>query len=81
MAARTSKNANGETRFGNRKGPGSLYIRSGKASQGAWIALDAVNSAGAVTTVYLWASTDGKLRTSTTVPADTEAGTVVGSQT
>lgn len=80
MAARASKNQAGETRFGNRKGAGILYVMSSKKSQGSVLGLDAVNAAGAITTVYLWASTDGKLRTSTTFPADTEAGTVVGAQ-
>lgn len=81
MAARTAKNANGETRFGTPKGPGVIYLRAGKASQGAVFAADAVDATGARTTVYLWPSTDGKWRTSTTYPTNTEAGTVVGSQT
>lgn len=80
MAARVSKNASGETRFGQRKGPGILYVMSGKKSQGSVIGIDAVTAAGAITTVYLWASSDGKLRTGTTFPADTEAGTVIGTQ-
>lgn len=75
--------AEGETRFGAvRAGQqGVFYIPSGnKASTGSVLALDAIDSAGACTTIYLWVSSDGDLRTGTTLPTDTEAGTVVGSQ-
>lgn len=81
MAARVTKNASGETRFGTVKSGGSVYVRSGKKSVGAWLALDAVDANGARTTVYLWASTDGKIRTGTAEPTNTEAGTVLGTQT
>jgi hypothetical protein len=84
MAARTSKNANGETRFGapTRTVQGGIYIRSGKPLQAAWIAWDAVDTNGARTTVYMWPSSDGKVRSGTSLPANTETGgTVVGTQT
>lgn len=82
MAARSSNSSKGETRVGNkaRSTQGVLYVQSGKPSLGSVIALDGVTAGGVRTTVYLWASTDGKLRTGTTFPSNTEAGTVVGSQ-
>jgi hypothetical protein len=82
MATRSPRASKGETRIGNKTKAiqGVLYIMSGKPSQGTVIAGDAVASNGTRTTVYLWPSSDGKWRTGTTFPTDTEAGTVVGTQ-
>jgi hypothetical protein len=82
MAVRSPNASKGETRFGSKaKIQGTLYVQSGAPSKGSVVALDAVAANGARTTVYLWASTDGKIRTGTTYPTNTEAGTVIGSQT
>jgi hypothetical protein len=77
----------GETRFGatttKDKAQGVLYVGSNLASRGTVFALDAINSAGAVTTFYLWVKVDGKLYISSTDPTsntETASGTVVGSQ-
>ena len=84
MAARTIRPKAGESRLGNKAKSvqGGLYIQSGKPLQAAWIALDAVATDGTRTTVYLWPSADGKIRTGTSLPANTETGgTVIGTQT
>jgi hypothetical protein len=57
-----------------------FHLKAIKASKGAVLALDAVSSAGVITTVYIWATTAGLLKISTTLPTDTESGTSVGSQ-
>ena len=91
MAKRSPKPSEGETRFGpatsGKAGQGTFYLESGvrqgdvnDAGLGSVLALDGRDSSGNTTTVYLWVSTDGKLRTGTTYPTNTEAGTVVGSQ-
>ena len=81
MAVRSPNSSKGETRFGSKgKIQGTLYVQSGAPSKGSVFALDAVAANGTRTTVYLWASSDGKLRIGTTYPTNTEAGTVVGGQ-
>lgn len=87
MAKRAVRPSDGETRFGRLNGQGILYVESGEkqgvvgnAGKGSVLALDARDASGNTTTVYLWASADGKLRTGTTFPTDTESGTVVGTQ-
>lgn len=82
MASRAPNTVKGETRFGTASGLQSvIHVQSAAKSKGAVLALDAVAATGVRTTVYLWASSDGKLRIGTTLPADTEAGTIVGAQT
>jgi hypothetical protein len=73
----------GETRVGTgRPGvQGVFTIVSATAGRGAVLCLQAVAANGTVTDVYFWASSDGKMRGGTTFPADTEAGTVIGTQT
>jgi hypothetical protein len=83
MANRSTANAlEGETRVGaNNPGvQGVLTVESGKPSLGSVLCLQSVTSAGVVADVYLWVSSNGKLRSSTTFPTDTEAGDVVGAQ-
>ncbi len=67
----------GETRFGGSSAPiqGTLYVesRSG-ASLGSVIALDGISAAGAVTTWYLFVTSAGVLRISSTYPTNTETG-------
>ena len=60
--------------------PGIFHVKSIDPSLGGVLALDGVDSSGNVTTVFIWVSTSGKLRIGTTLPTDTESGTVVGSQ-
>jgi hypothetical protein len=84
MATRTNNHTGGETRLGTlfKNLQSILYIRSAKPAQGAVIALDSVQANGTRTTHYLWFSSDGKLRTGSTIPANTETGgSVVGAQT
>jgi hypothetical protein len=92
MAQRSVRPIEGETRFGPRRqgkrgmlyivsGDGARTARASDSGRGSVLALDAVASTGVITTVYLWASSDGKLRTGTTYPTDTESGTVIGTQT
>jgi hypothetical protein len=83
MAVRANNAVRGETRLGNRGRslPSILHVQSGRPQQGAILALDAVAANGTRTTIYLWASSDGKIRTGTAIPANTETGgTVIGTQ-
>lgn len=83
MAAtlRSSSSSKGETRLGNVRGQGTVYVRSTKKSVGSVLAMDTVNAAGVRLTYYLFFSSDGKLRTHDTFPTNTETdGVVIGTQ-
>lgn len=68
--------ADGETRLGATLpgAQGGLYVQSGNAaSLGSWLALDGVDSNGAATTWYLFVTSAGVLRISSTIPTNTES--------
>lgn len=56
------------------------HLKASTASKGHVLALDAVDSSGDITTVYLWVTSSGTLCISKTFPTTTESGTAVGSQ-
>lgn len=81
MAVRTTRTGPGETRLGSKYSQGIFYVKSaGKAGKGTVFGGEAVAADGTRTAVYLWPSSDGKWRTGTTFPTNTEVGTVVGTQ-
>ena len=87
MPARQAKNVSGETRFGggsSKDAGGKITLRCRQKSTAAWIALEATDSAGVTTTMYLWPQPDGsnKLRVHTSPPANfITDGVVLGTQT
>lgn len=65
----------GETRSGSSRAglQGGFYVVSeGGAGQGSVLALDGISAAGVTTTWYLFVTSAGVLRISSTYPTDTE---------
>jgi len=74
----------GDSRIGDGRPniQGIFYIAAGDLpGKGSIFAMDSVDNVGVKTTYYLFFGSDGKLRTSSTEPTNTNTdGTVIGSQ-
>jgi hypothetical protein len=74
----------GESRIGDGRPniQGIWYIQAGTSpGKGSILAMDAVANDGTITTYYLFIGSDGKIRTASTEPTNTNTdGSVVGGQ-